>query len=343
MPLTLAPLTPDRLEEAAELLAARHRRDRERAPRLPAAPGGTGRALALLREQFETPGTTGVLARRDGRAVGFLLGRPVYAAPARPFAGVMPGRAAEVPYEGHAADPGEPGVLPAMYAALAEAWLDDGLDVHFATVPAGPLDAAWADLGFARFIALGVRPTGPDPALGPLPPGMSVRRAGPDDVAAVTDLTIDLIRSFADAPIFVPWLPEAAPSVAPWVGERLEDPACCWWLACEGDRPVAHELFVEPRSPHWHEGTMQAPDGSVYLSLASTAADRRGRGLGAALLGHGLEQAGRAGHAHCALHWLTASRAARFWQGCGLEPLNHWMRRAVDPRAVFGRPGRRGG
>lgn len=343
MPLSLVDLTADRLEEAADLLAARHRRDRERAPRLPASPGEPERALALLRESFATPGTTGVLARRGGRAVGFLLGRPEYAVPVRPFAGIMPTRAAEVPYEGHAADPAEPGALPAMYAALAAAWLDHGLDVHFATVPAGPLDAAWADLGFARFIALGVRSTGPDPALGTLPPGVSVRRAGPDDVAAVTDLTVELLRTFADAPIFVPWLPEAAPSVAPWVAEHLEDPDCCWWLACEGDRPVAYQLFVAPTSPHWHEGAMQAPEGSVYLFLAATVADRRGCGLGAALLNHGLDQAAQAGHAHCLLHWLTASRAARFWQGCGLVPLNHWMRRAIDPRAVFGRPGRLGG
>lgn len=343
MPLTIEPLGPDRLEEAAALLAARHRRDRDRAARFPAWPGEPERALAIVREQLALPGTSGGVARRDGRPVGFLLGWPEFAGPVRPFAGMMPTRCAEVTYEGHAGDPGDPAALPAMSAALAEGWLDQGLTVHYATAPYGPWTDAWADLGFGRFIALGVRPTGADPALGALPPGVTARRAGPEDAAAVTELTLELLRSFADAPIFAPWMPEAEPSVGPWVSEILADPACWWWLASEGERPAAFQLFVEPASPHWHEGAMQTPDRSVYLSLATTVADRRGSGLGTARFNHGLTWAAEAGHAHCTLNWLNASRAARFWQGCGLEPVVCWMRRSVDPRAVFGRPGRRPG
>jgi GNAT superfamily N-acetyltransferase len=122
-----------------------------------------------------------------------------------------------------------------------------------------------------------------------------------------------------------------------FVAERLADPACTCWLAIARGRPVGMQVFVEPHSPHWHEPKLETPRQALYLSLAATALEARGTGVGAALTGHTMVWAREAGYERCTAHFLTASRAASFWQGQGFRPVTHWLTRTIDERTTWAR------
>jgi GNAT superfamily N-acetyltransferase len=208
---------------------------------------------------------------------------------------------------------------------------------------ANPVTAdAWLDLGFARFIDMAVMDTAlasrrDDDRFGEF----EFRRAGPDDEAAIQALATELFRSFADPPIFVPFLPETASARDQFIAERLADDGCPHWLAVANGRLVAMQIFEEPTSAHWHQSLMQSPERGLYLFLACTVREARSTGVGAALFAHSMAWAREAGYERCAAHYLTASRAAAFWRGRGFQTISHWMSRVIDDRAVWarGRPG----
>jgi hypothetical protein len=50
---------------------------------------------------------------------------------------------------------------------------------------------------------------------------------------------------------------------------------------------------------------------------------------------HSMRWAHEAGYTYCLADWVTASRAAIFWQRQGFRPLTHWLRRTVDVRASW--------
>jgi GNAT superfamily N-acetyltransferase len=91
---------------------------------------------------------------------------------------------------------------------------------------------------------------------------------------------------------------------------------------------------VGPASEHWAQTPMQTPERSVYLQFAYTVPEARGAGLGAALVARGLGWAAEAGYGVCLVDWVTASRAAIFWQRNGFAPLTYWLRRSIDGRVV---------
>lgn len=72
MSLKIAPLRDEHLEDAAALVTVRYRALRGRAPSLPSRYEGVSSILPPLRDLAgQAPG---VVAMRDGRLVGFLLG-----------------------------------------------------------------------------------------------------------------------------------------------------------------------------------------------------------------------------------------------------------------------------
>lgn len=338
MGLIIRPFATEHVEPAAALLAARHRRDRVWSPSLRAEYEDPAATLPLLQELLAPETMEGVVALREGRVVGYLLGAPALEAPTRTFAGVMHPRAADIQYAGHAVDPVDgAAVLPRLYAALSERWVARGLVGHYVTVPAGRDQAEiWADLGFGRFIAAGVRPTTPpdEPAARP-DADIDVRRATGDDEDAVQALVEELLRSFADPPIFVPFLPETAAARSRLVADHLADPASPVWLAFANGRLVGMQMYEEPASPLWHQSPLESAPESVYLFLACTAPEARSMGVGAALFARSMAWAREAGYDACGIHFLTASRAAPFWTGLGFQTVSYWMRRFIDERATW--------
>ena len=98
----LCPMTEDHLEDAAALLAARHREDRRIAPILPARYEDPVEVAPVLRDVLATDGMHGVAALRGGQLAGFLCGAPVLRPADYLFTGFMQPRSADIPDAGYA-------------------------------------------------------------------------------------------------------------------------------------------------------------------------------------------------------------------------------------------------
>jgi GNAT superfamily N-acetyltransferase len=340
MSVTIRPFASDHLESAAALLAARHRRDRRWAPALSATYEDPAATLPVLQGLLDAADAHGVVALREGRIMAYLIGRLELVSPTDTYAGFAFSRGADIGYAGYAADPddGTP-LVPRLYAALAQGWVANGLIEHSISIPANPITGEpWLELGFGRFVALGVRSTSP------LTEGVTrrelnieIRRATIADEVAVQTLVTELFRTFADPPIFVPYLPETTAQRHRHIAELLADPACPAWLAIRNGCPLGIQVFEEPHSSHWHQSKLQSPSQALYLHLACTASEARGTGVGAALFARTMEWAREAGYASCMVHYFTSSRAASFWRGIGFHPISYWMKRVIDERAIWGR------
>ncbi len=244
-------------------------------------------------------------------------------------------RSAWVPYAGHAVASLEGGELyRQMYAALAPRWVAAGCFTHYIELPAAnrPARDAWASLGFGQDMTLAARHTGPvaGPAAGA---ELDIRRATPDDIEVVTRFAIGLARYQAGPPMYFPYLPETEAEQRASHAELLRDPVSgCWLASCHG-RPVGMQIFA-PLPP---TADMLAPAASVNLDEAYVEGERRGHGIGAALLQHTLARARDAGYARCTVAWLTANLSgARFWLRHGFRPLSYRLCRVLDDRVAWG-------
>jgi hypothetical protein len=163
MSVTLVPFGEEHIGPAAALLAARHRRDRVNVPELPSKFEYAGDAEVVLQDLLNVDGTRGIVALRDGMAIGYLLGATELQAPTDAFSGLMRPRSISIPYAGHAAAPtARDRLYPSLYAALAERWVAEGFTAHYLTTPADrDGEETWFDLGFGRSAALAVRETRP--------------------------------------------------------------------------------------------------------------------------------------------------------------------------------------
>ena len=141
-PLTVRTFDPDLdLEQAAELLAARHRRDRARFSILPVR---FEDASATQESLQETASFSRCVTALDttGRMAGFLFAIRRLPAPTSTWARSVPSRSTMMFSHGHAVSESADAyaVYHALYGALAEEWVRDGLFEHIAHVPSGPAD-----------------------------------------------------------------------------------------------------------------------------------------------------------------------------------------------------------
>ena len=337
MGLAVEPFGAAHVADAGSLLAARHRADRAREPRLPHHGENPATAAAIVAAIARSPGTRGVVARHGGRVVGYLLGSTVLPAPATRGALYLDPRSALVSYGGHAVDPADdPGAIyRALYAALSAAWVDAGYYVHYVAVPAsdGAATAAWFSLGFGHDATLAFRDT-TAPESGA--PDVDVRRGRAADLDDVVAMALGLYRHHASAPIYLPYLAEVEPDERNAQAQALADPECAHWIARRDGRAIGMHVLEPP--PPWLSALLR-PERCTYLLHGYTEAAARGGGVGRALLVQSLAWAREAGHAQCLLHFLAANvSGARFWIAAGFRPIELRLRRAVDERIAWARP-----
>lgn len=338
MSLTFAPISEEYLADAAALLALRHCEDRIAAPILPARYEDPAEVLPVLRALLDTEGMHGVVALRGDLLLGFLCGVQVLRPADYLFAGFVPPRTGDIPDAAYAiAASAPPDLLRRLYGLVAEPWVARGLNTHFASAPArAAWNEAWADLEFGRLVALGARETTPAAMPAAPPAGITFRLASPADGDALRSAIVPFFRSFTSPPQFLPFVEEAIPAQRQFAADLLADSACAAWLAVDAAGSLLSFLvFVGPSSPHWGQSRLTTPDDSVYLQIAYTVPEARGGGLGAALVAHTMCWTHEAGYAYCLADWVTASRAAMFWQRQGFRPLTYWLRRTVDCRASW--------
>ena len=176
----------------------------------------------------------------------------------------------------------------------------------------------WLDLGFSRFMAPGVRSTGLEGAVPRPAVNIRVRRSTADDAEVVYQFATELMHSFAEPPMFIPFLPETAAERRRLVAEHLADPACSTWLASVNDRVGGLQLFQEPSSVHWHQTPLETPERTLYLFFACTTPAACSARIGATFWVHTMARARDAGDDTCMGHFPPTSRAAVFWRRPGL-------------------------
>lgn len=308
MRLEVRPFGEEDLAAAAALLADRHRRHRAAEQLLPAAFEHPEAALAEIEALWNAPGSTGAAGVRDGRLVGYLLGAPRDEA--------VWGRNAWVEPAGHAAAEAED--VRDLYAAVAQAWVDEERTRHFALVPA--TDAALVDAWFRlSFGQQQVHATREVDAGASRPAG--VRRAEPRDVDALVELEPVLPAVQDRAPAFAFRLaPDDPAEVRADIEQEVANPDVGIFVA-EAEGRIVGSFLVCPVEMSSSIVGLCRPPGGCHLAWAATLPSVRGTGAGLALMQAADAWAHSAGHTVMTIDWRVANLlASRFWLRRGFRP-----------------------
>ncbi len=332
---TVRPFEPGDVEQAAAFLAARHRAGRQRFPILPAKYETADACADIVRSTMSFAMGLSALDGA-GELAGFLFAIKNIPAPNSGSARFAAVRGSMMLAHGHAVAPGLAPfpVYNALFGALADAYLADGIFDHTAHVPAGDpeLDAAWNDLGFGRSTAVGARPTAPleSPAS-----TLDVRIATPDDLDAVYEIAASGNAFHAQPPVFTPYMePHTADDVRKSFRAALANEAEAIHLALADGKPVG-VLWVEgPKG-----SPLFTPDEACYIGDTAVLPEARGAGAGAAMLEAALAWARERGYRNVTLHYNTANPlSSAFWKGNGFEPVMYHVRRHLDERILWAKP-----
>jgi GNAT superfamily N-acetyltransferase len=251
-------------------------------------------------------GATGVVALRDGRVVGYLLG--IRKDDSRWGPNIW------VEAQSHAVE--EPEEIRDLYAAAATRWFDEGRTRHYVLAPASDraLLDAWARLSFGQQHAHGIR----DVPETPWPEG--VRLATEDDIDALVELSPLLVNHQAKAPVFGIGLPrESEDEIRASILEDLPNPKIGDLVAEQNGSIVgAYQLAaVELSSSH---ASLARPEGAVLLAWAATKPEVRGTGAGVALMDASLAWAHEQGYKTMVTDWReTNLLSSRFWPKRGFR------------------------
>ena len=162
------------------------------------------------------------------------------------------------------------------------------------------------------------------------PAGVTVRRAGPDDLDLIEPLLPLISTWLVRSPAYAITLPERFADYRRDYAEELADPAARYWVAEEAGAAIGLAGFY-PADP----GVM-VPDGAWYLADAKTAEAARGRGVMRALVAAGFAEARAAGARDCVTDWRTASLAtSRTWTALGFRPTDVRLHRHIDERIAW--------
>lgn len=297
MTVTIVALTGDHLDAAGRLVA-------EGAVRsgFPFADEGLQDAVtgALAHMDLDA----GVVALRDRRVVGFLVGFP-----ARLFNG-LPG--VHVPEWGHAVD-GDPSVYGPLYRAASQRWVAAGRLSHALSLFSG--DGAglesWSGMDFGRHLIDGVRRvvTAARPST-----GVAVRLAVEADLEAAAALEEATAAHLRAAPVFLARRPDDHDALL----ARLGDPQRPVFVAETDDRVVGW-LTASPSEDSSFTLRRHVP---LAIDGAFVEPARRGAGIGTILVESMVAWAAAEGFEWIAVDYETANfEAAAFWPRCGFDPV----------------------
>jgi GNAT superfamily N-acetyltransferase len=310
----------DVIDDAARLLAGRHRRGRLAEPGLSPVFEGVPAARALIEAIVAKDGASGAVALRGGAVVGYLVG-----APRAPLWGPN----AWIEGAGHAFD--EPEIVRDLYAFAAAGWVEAGLTSHYAVVPATDpaLVDAWFRLGFGQQHVHAIREAaGPDETLR-LPPGIVIRRAERRDVPVLGRLDVVLPEHQAGSPVFSglgpPSLEEAT---AEWE-HGIDDPAYATFVAEHDGLVIGSAIGCAIELSSEHQGIVQ-PAGAGLLGFAAVLPEARGLGAGRALGEAVILWARDAGYPTIVTDWReTNLLSSRTWPRLGFRPTFRRLHRAI--------------
>ncbi|MFC6005508.1 GNAT family N-acetyltransferase [Angustibacter luteus] len=300
------------LDALARLLATRHQAHRVTAPLLD--PGYEEAAVCRehLGAQLSDENVSGAVAVREGRTVGYLIGRTGDGPPWGPSVWMESGAVASQDAE----------TVRDLYAAAAQSWVDAGKVAHYVLVPAS--SAALVDgffrLGFGLQHVHGVR----EPARREALPGITIRRADRADIPVLAELDRELPLHQGRSPVFsaghLPTLDEAREE---WEEDWGDDRFTTFVAVLDGepDGAVLGSAIACPLElSSLHRGPALA-DHSGFLGFAAVLPAARGRRIGRALGEAVIDWSARSGYRSVATDWrATNLLSSRTWPRLGFEP-----------------------
>jgi len=329
MLMDLIPFHADLLDNAAELLAARHRRNCQTFPALPTRFADAAEAHKAVVAAWRRPWARGVAAFEGEKMVGYLFADALF--------DQLLGRTSWVRLAGHAASADvDVDLYRDLYAAAAPAWLELGCFDHYVMVPAAERAAleAWFALGFGQQQAYGLRPiTVADGETVDTPAGLTIRRAESADRTAFRGMALLTATHQAQAPVWAPTPPEVVATRPEAYAGVLDDDEATLWLAWRGDTLVGFQIYY-PAEPA--DEDLFIPKQCAELPAAATRPEARGQGVGRLLTAHALKHLHDQGYVYCLADWRTTNLlAARFWPRRGFDPVAYRLHRRIDERVLW--------
>jgi ribosomal protein S18 acetylase RimI-like enzyme len=319
--LTIEPFTPVALDGAALLLADRHRRHRLVEPLLDPLFETVDGARGAIEEALAGDLASGVVARRGGEVVGYMIGQQKDPA--------LWGLNGWVEAAGHAAT--EPAIVRELYAVLAGQWVAGGRMSHSVLVPASDVELvdAWFSLSFGQQHLHAVREV-PDASFGVVPSSeLVIRTPTRDDLDALAELELVLPRHLRSAPVFSTLKIQPFDEVRAELEEDLDDPKYTFFVAEHEGSVVGSGIGCALSVSRAAIGPNLLPNGA-FLAYAAVLPEARGLGAGRALGETILAWARDAGYPSIATDWRSANiEADRAWRGLGFRPTFRRLHRLI--------------
>ena len=301
----ILPFAEEHVDGAAEVLTARHRRQREAEPLLSPTYEDPAACRDLVATAYAAEHASGSVAVDGSRVVGYLLGAPK---------GEVWGQNVWVESAGHAVE--DPELARELYAVAATRWMDEGRNAHYALLPShdAALVHAWFRLAFGWQHTHAIR----EPAVaGPVREGLIVREPIRDEIPQLARLDMVLPEHQHLSPCFSGGpLDEYDERVSDWE-EDFDNPKF-WNVAVEHDgRLVGSAVGCDLEVTSSHAGPA-APDRAAFLGFAAVHPEARGLGVGRAL-GEAVSQlALEKGYPSIVTDWReTNLLSSRAWRGLG--------------------------
>jgi GNAT superfamily N-acetyltransferase len=174
--------------------------------------------------------------------------------------------------------------------------------------------------GMQPIAVLAVRPAGRPAGGGDIPPGVVIRQARPDDLDAVTELEMGVIRF--DAQFGAAIMRPATEALVDEDTRRALTERPEWIWVAERDSRVVGLVNVQPPEESAWIAFMTRPGTTVYLQTMFVRPDERSGGLGAALVKHAHDELDARGISTTLLHHAQLNPlSAPFWNRMGYRPL----------------------
>lgn len=325
MPIEIRPFDASFIDDAATLLAARHRAHRRASPGLDPAfeqlPHARAEIERLFHEEPAGEPSSAMAALRDGACIGYLIGIGRDPSIWQPNVWVESG--------GHAVAERE--VARDLYRAAAEAWVAEGRGYHYVLVPASDRDLidAWFQLGFGQQQVHALRPSPPASFEARVPDGLSVRLATRSDLPDLAHIDRALPVHHARSPVFSRLsIPNVEEVMADLEGD-VDDPRYVTFVVEHDGRAIGSATACSLELSSSNNGLIR-PERAGFLGFAAVLPEARGLGAGRVLGEAVIAWARDAGYPWVATDWrATNLEASRTWPRLGFEPTFLRLHRAI--------------
>ena len=314
---------------AAQILAERHRRERQTFSALPEEFENPVATLQALEREWNQPNTIGIAALEGEQLVGYLIGT------LQPTGDFERSIWIKYPCLGIAENQ-HPELYRQLYANIAHTWVSQGCFDHYVQVPAGNqvLLDAWFRLGFAYQQVYGLLDleefVGSDIKA---PENLEIRLAQESDREKLRNIA-EWIKIFqAQAPTYCPILPESLREIRDGYAEIIDEPEAQMWLVVRDGDILGFQAYWPLEAG---AAAMTVPANCIELAIGAVSPAERGRGIGTLLTNHCFRELRQAGFRYVQTDWrMTNLMSSTFWPARGFRPVVHRLSRHIDERVLW--------